>query len=588
VWLRVRRFDMGPGRRLLSKVGLVIPLLSILLVAVACGTAAPPTEPVGEPEAASVPEATPIPTAVPEAVTAPSEVEVNPGKLTIMVGDFASERFDSTFMSGAPGQHNYMRILHGLLISDNEKREMVPGIASQWGVSADGLTWTFTIREGVKFHDGSELTVEDVLWTFQHTFGPQAFEYVAHSSGQKVSRAIDSIALSGPDKVSLTTKEPDIAVATILSETGIINYPIMPKRAKLGDADEAVAYDQKPIGAGFMRLLKHVPASVMQFERFDDFYYQPKNGFPEDKRVNFQSLDLFLAPEEATRVAAIRAGDADIVPISLAVKEQVEAGGGRVVFGPESVIVEPYLVGCYDPQYPCHDKRVHQALNYAIDKELMRDRLYGGPEAFELKGWAAVTPSTIGYTPGLDPWPFDPDKARQLLAEAGYPGGKGFGKLIINTRAATSLPFLVEGAQLGAEFWKRELVLDVEVRVGDSTALREKRLAGELNGQVYWEENDTRVDFSTSLSSSFGDPKSPSRKHQDPELFRVTQEALGILDLDERAEAYKELFPRLREEAHYIGIGYTHLPWAVGPRVLKWQPYPLALYPSALHTITLE
>jgi peptide/nickel transport system substrate-binding protein len=569
---------------------LVNPLLAIaLLAAIACGTAAPPEpEAVGDPEVAPVVEATPMATAVPEAVTAPSEVEVHPGKLTIMVGDFGSERFDSTFMSGAPGQHNYMRILHEWLVAENEKREMVPGIASQWGVSADGLTWTFTIREGVKFHDGSELTVEDVLWTFQHTFGPQAFEYVVHSSGQKVSRAIDRIELSGPDKVSLSTKEPDIAVAVILSPTGIINYPIMPKRAKLGDADEAVAYDQKPIGAGFMRLVKHVPASVMQFERFDDFYYQPKNSFPEDKRVNFQYLDLFLAPEEATRVAAIRAGDADIVPISLAVKEQVEAGGGRVVFGPESVIVEPYLVGCYDPQYPCHDKRVRQALNYAIDKELMRDRLYGGREGFELKGWAAVTPSTIGYTPGLDPSPFDPDKARQLLADAGYPGGSGFGKLILNTRAATSLPFLVEGAQLAAEFWKRELGIDVEVRVGDSTALREKRQAGELNGQVYWEENDTRVDFSTSLNGSFGDPKSLSRKHEDPELFRVTQEALGILDSRERAEAYKKLFPRLREEAHYIGIGYAHLPWAVGPRVLTWQPYPLALYPSALHTITLK
>jgi ABC-type transport system substrate-binding protein len=76
--------------------------------------------------------------------------------------------------------------------------------------------------------------------------------------------------------------------------------------------------------------------------------------------------------------------------------------------------------------------------------------------------------------------------------------------------------------------------------------------------------------------------------HEDPEIFRLVQETFGILDPDKRAEASKKLFVRLREEAYDIPLGYTNIPWGVGPRVQTWEPYPLAPYPSALHTITLK
>jgi peptide/nickel transport system substrate-binding protein len=160
----------------------------------------------------------------------------------------------------------------------------------------------------------------------------------------------------------------------------------------------------------------------MGFERFDDDYYQPKYGLPEDRRVNFTSLDLHLVPEEATRVAAMRAGETDIAPVSLASKEQVEKGDGRIVFGQEGSYFRVSMYGCWAdaelefPGFPCQDRRVRQALDYAIDKELMRDTLFGGPEVMVVKGWGIVNPSTIGYSPELDPYPFDPDKARQLLA----------------------------------------------------------------------------------------------------------------------------------------------------------------------------
>jgi peptide/nickel transport system substrate-binding protein len=505
-----------------------------------------------------------------------------------MVGDFASERFSVGFSLGLAGDLNYGRILHGFLISDNEEREMVPGIASDWALSPDGLTWTFTIREGVKWHDGSELTPEDVHWTFQHLFGPEAVEHLIAPTAIRLSREADRIELNGRD-VSLTTTIPATYVGNTLSESGTGWYHVMPARDELYNEDVEVAYDQNPIGAGPMSFVEHVRASSMTFERFDDYYYQPENGFPEDKRVNFERLTLYLVPEESTRVSALRAGEADIAPISLVSREQVEAGGGRVVFGQEGAFVWVPMMGCWaDESFPCYKKEFRQALNYAIDKELIRDRLYGGPDEFQVKGWAAVTPSTIGYTPEIDPFPYDPDKARQLLADAGYPGGEGAGKIILHTWQSTSMPFQTEAAQLAAEFWRRDLGLDVEVRVGDSTAIRGAWAAGELNSQIIWRDNETRVDATSTTVSGYADAASEIRRSEDPELRRLAQEASQTVDEEERAQALAKLYPLLRDESYEIGIGYANIPWGVGPSVETWEPYPLSPNISALHTITLK
>ena len=573
-----------------------------LLFTVACGSAAAPE--TTAPDTAAAPTApTAVPITVPAAATdpkdtAPMEAEVNPGKLTIMVGTLGNEQFDGAFRSGA-GTSVYGRILNAFLVNGNREKELLPGIASQWGISDDGLTWTFTIREGVKFHDGSEVTPEDVVWSLQHQFGPDAQNYVISGALSSASRRMDRIEKSGPDEVSVHTKVPITEFSSYHVSRTSVGYigAIMPRRDPVpgeqyatNDKAQAEAYRINPIGAGYGFLVKHVPVAQMTFERFDDYYYQPDNGFPQDKRINFRTLDVLVVPEESTRVAALRTGEADIVPASYRTKSQVEAGGGRFVLGPEGILLDIRLIGCWnDPAnpVPCDDKRVRQALDLAIDKEQMQ-KLFGGPDIFHIKGWTVVTPSTMGYTPAVDPWPFDPDRARELLAEAGYPGGEGFGKLIVNTYPASSMPRLVESAQLAAELWREELGLDVEVRVGESAAWSAAWKSGELNGQVYWAQQEARADARGYIFLRWGDPGQVTRIHEDPELFAEVQEAVTVIDPDEAEEAFANLALHLRDESHFLGAGYLDLPWAAGPRVLEWRPYPLSLWPSALHTVVLK
>jgi ABC-type transport system substrate-binding protein len=89
-----------------------------------------------------------------------------------------------------------------------------------------------------------------------------------------------------------------------------------------------------------------------------------------------------------------------------------------------------------------------------------------------------------------------------------------------------------------------------------------------MKGQVYWRDNEARIDAASNVSSNYADPEAPDRLADDPELRRLVQETSHILDANERAEAAKKLYQRLREESYELSVGYTNIPWGVGPRVL--------------------
>ncbi|MSQ05950.1 MAG: ABC transporter substrate-binding protein [Dehalococcoidia bacterium] len=581
---------------------ILTPLILLLVFAVACGAAAtaipaPTAKPTGAPAPVTAPQAT----AAPTPVAPPAAPTVNPGKVTILVAGFGAERFDTNYAStnkeirkNFHGHLTSMDVVDGRLV-------IVPGIASKWEISNGGRTTTYTIRKGAKFHDGTEITAEDVLWTLQHGIGSQARGYSKSSPGILYSTIMDRIELTGPDQVSVTTKIPAPEMAVYISENegGATQGQVLPKRAVLHDEKDAEAFEAKPIGAGPGKVVKRVSRQSITFERFDDFYFQPKNGFATDKRYKFKELELVQIPEESTRAAAIRSGDGDIATISVATRKLVESGGSRIIFGQESVFFEAHIWGCWKPQFPCSDKRVRQALNYAFDKKVLQERLMGGPEVMDMQGWWAITPSTIGYSPELAPWPFDPNRARQLMAEAGYktptnPGGKDFGKLVINTNPDELIVALVDSAQLAADFWKRELGIEAELKTWDKSALTGARAVAfeQFDGQITWLGNNTRLDAAGVTRNYYlnlqkGGPS--ARQHADPELLALVEKSLTGIGQPGFEKDLNSMYRRLRDEAYDVAPGgYINAPFAVGPRIKTWQPYRVAEYASAMHTIVLK
>ena len=126
------------------------------------------------------------------------------------------------------------------------------------------------------------------------------------------------------------------------------------------------------------------------------------------------------------------------------------------------------------------------------------------------------------------------------------------------------------------------------MKVGDAAALKKAWLSQEINGQVLWRDNEARLDAAGWARNFYGIPDQANRFHNDPELFALVQKANGVFAPEERQKVLNNLYRRLRDESYEFGIGYINIPWAVGPRISTWQPYPLAFYPPGLYTITLN
>ena len=553
-------------------------------------------EPLSEQQIAQIVRgAIPTPVPTPTAISAEAireEALVNPGTVTIMNGLWGT---GPRVPRDAVGEdHNYHRAIHSTWITGSANVELLPGAAESWGISPDGKTWTITLREGIKFHNGEEATFDDLLFSAEFAWGEDALTNALSPGVVGQASLTEKIEQAGPMSVAVTHVQPlaYFAFRHMSDMSGGFVGVLMPKAYYEGGGTDTAsrrqAFSDAPMGTGPFSVVDIKPNEQILVERFDEYYYHPENGLPENRRVRFQTLDLRLVPEPAIRVAALRAGEADIAEVNLAVAKQVEDAGGRIVYTREGVYIWNIAMGCWKPEHPCHHKAVRHAFDYAIDKEAIMNGLYGGPPTALVKGYARVGVSSLGYEPGLDPFPFDPEKARELLAEAGYPNGEGFPPFKLWTYPAGEAPFMPELAQLMANMWKEHLNVDATVEVTDGARSRELWWGREIDGDWHVRPNEIEWDGGSGASGLYGQPDNRVRLSEDPELTAVVLEALAVIDPAKRHEAYNKMWTRIREEHYMMTLGILNLPWGVGPRISGWEPWPMTPYNSAFHTITLK
>ena len=553
-------------------------------------------EPLTEAEIAQIVQGaipTPVPTPTPLSAEAiRQEALVNPGKVTIMNGLWGT---GPRVPRDAVGEdHNYHRAIHSTWVTGNANVQMVPGVAESWEVSSDGLTWTLTLRRGIKFHNGEEATIEDAIFSSEHTWGQDARDNALSPGITGQASLTENIEAIGPWQFTVTHSQPlSFFPFRYLSDmSGSFTGVLLPKAYYEGggtDTDSRrQAFSDAPIGTGPFSVVDIKPNEQILVERFDDYYYHPENGLDENRRVRFQTLDLRLVPEPAIRVAALRAGEADIAEVNLAVAKQVEDAGGRIVYTREGVYIFNIAMGCWKPEHPCHDKRVRHAFDYALDKEAIMNGLYGGPPTALVAGYARVGVSSLGYEPGLDPFPFDPEKARELMAEAGYPNGEGFPEFKLWTYPAGEAPFMPELAQLMSDMWKEHLNVDSTVEVSDGARTRELWWGREIDGDWHVRPNEIEWDGGGGASALYGQVDNRVRLSEDPVLRQKVLDALAVVDPTQRHAAYNEMWTAIREEHYMSSLGILNLPWGVGPRIAGWEPWPMTPYNSAFHTITLK
>ena len=277
-----------------------------------------------------------------------------------------------------------------------------PAIASAWSMSADGLSYSFTLRDDVLFHDGSKLSADDVAFTFSAANVEKFVGFSAIKGGNLLG-----VEISG-NTVVMKLKAPVPA----LIDNYIVRASIWP-RAYIERAG-ADGFNRAPVGAGPFRLAEHVKGQRVKLAAFDKYY----GDAPKVKEVTFR-----IVPEAATRVAMLRTGEADITYSELGPPAgELRKYGFRVQgYGQpaQAVLVFNNLLAADRTPGRFDDKRVREALMLAVDRKAIADAVYFGaaqPAALPVVGMRMPF-----YDPRFAPLPYDPARAKKLLAEAGQP-----------------------------------------------------------------------------------------------------------------------------------------------------------------------
>lgn len=303
-------------------------------------------------------------------------------------------------MDGAQLASSAYLLIFDRLIEVDETGQLVPSIALSWTAIEDTV-WEIKIREGVLFHNGEVLDAEDVAFSLQHA----AFDEDVSLFTAQYGKLIASIDVIDPATIHIVTTEP-----WALCPARLVLLRIIPKDY-FEQVGGAAAFSESPVGSGPYRVVDWEIDDFIQMERFEDYW----RGASGPKRVTMR-----LMSELSSRITALEAGEIDIATmIDPEQALRLEENGFQLISVPTGQLFiyyfRPTLGG------PIADQRVRLAINLAVDVDAIIDALFfGTTEA--LQGQPA-TPAIDGFNPNIAAYGYDPDRARALLADAGYGDG---------------------------------------------------------------------------------------------------------------------------------------------------------------------
>lgn len=440
-----------------------------------------------------------------------------------------------------------IQIFDALMEPNFETGELDPALATEWSVSDDGLTYSFTLREGVTFHDGSEFNADDVVATFEAGLDP-VNAYAADFEGITVE-------VDDPMHVRIVRETADVTYLRRLAETQIISND---QFAEGGNQ----AIEDAPIGTGAFKFV--------EWQKGDRFVLEANETYWDEGKPYVAELIFRPIPESSTRLAAIQTGEVDIV-------NRLSADEAQSLLGVEGVEVVRYPA---DRVYyitfnnlstgiglPTEDPLVRQAMNYAVNRQAIIDGLFNG---FAELSTGFVTPTNLGYDESLEPFPYDPERAQELLAEAGY--GDGF-------EIGMACPI---GAYTNFEEVCQAIAADLEA-VGITITGGEVDL---MESGVYWDleaKKELPPLFGDSWSASVGEalprlegalggPEFSYSSWYDEEIVNLLGQIGAEFDDDARAELYVELQNYMVENPPFIYLYEPNSFEAITARVEGYTP----------------
>jgi peptide/nickel transport system substrate-binding protein len=380
----------------------LFPLMAVLvvlaMVVTACSAIQGPPDP--EPEAEAVEEAAPEP-------TAPPEPTVDPGPVTGGTLTFGLFRdavgLDPHIATGGESQIFYDQV-YSTLIRYEEDLSVRPGLAEEWDVSSDGLSYTFYIREGVKFTNGRDLTADDVKYSI---------ERIVELGGSWSSRfnSVTEINVLSPLVLEIKLSAPFAPFLTVLADG---KAAIVAREAvgQYGDLQSQSAM----IGTGPFILAEYEPGNFARYTRNPDYW---ETGYPLVDELVFKIL-----PDEAARIAALQTGEVDIAYLFQSPSADIIESVPGLEVNRRTQLSRSVLLIQTATGGPLDDVRVRQALMLAMDRQEIIDLALDGSEVvsgpFPLGLAGALLPEELPF------YERDVEAAKQLLSDAGHPDGFDF------------------------------------------------------------------------------------------------------------------------------------------------------------------
>lgn len=430
-----------------------------------------------------------------------------------------------------------------------------PCLAESWTISPDYKVYEFKLHKGVKFHNGDTMTVEDVIFSFGR-YKSAEFKLI-HDKTELVEAV-------NPYHIRIRFKEafPDF-LDYFLPGVSTIGW-VVPKKymEKVGVA----GFKKHPIGCGPYKFVEFVPGVKLVGEAFEDYWR---------KVPNIKRLEYYNVGEGATRLAMVRRGEVDIATMMQGVYYE------DVKRDPKLRMLEPvspsqmlvFFTAQWDPKSPWSDARVRKAASLAIDRKTLADIHAPGCKGIGVLGLES-DPTLVRFPPD----PYDPEGAKKLLAEAGYP--KGF-------HGGTFYPYeggyWAYGEQV-ANYWKA-VGITLDTRLLDRPAWFANRQGGKMKGATFIDPSpgpmvDRRLSY-LFRTGSYGNY---------PDIQALWDEYRREIAPEARKNLLARIQKLIYERTMWIPLTTLNVPSAIGPRVKgdPWKVQPLLWIPALPEDIELE
>lgn len=475
-----------------------------------------------------------------EEASGEGSVDSSTGEKVISIGqDYDLSNLDPALITTVTDGQMAINIFDSLMLFDPEKGEIVEGLAESYEVSDDGLTYTFKLREGVQFHKGyGEMTSEDVKFTLERIIDPET-----NAKNRSFLLTIDEINTPDDYTVEIKLNENDPMLIENLSQywTGIVSKKAVEEKGEDFNSD--------PIGTGPFMFDSWEPQTATTLVKNEDWYRD---------EVKLDKVRFVPIPEPSTLYLSFESGDLDIIQVSDPERLEQYENDDRFYIEREPGYIVRHI-GFNTEKEPFDDVRVRKALTYGFDRQTLLDEVLTG---LSIPAHGTIPPNVTGYEEEVAKYPYDPEKAKELLAEAGYADGLSFTFPVPNMDR-----FMTPATVFQADMEK--IGVDVEIEVVEATTYLEEAREGKYPLFVLSNSQTGVPDFILNRiynsENAGGGDNYTQYKNDDVDAW--LDELGNTLDEEKRQEILSNIQKQLAEDVPYIWIDHEEHIFAVNNRV---------------------